>query len=155
MVALATVPSLSPDGSATGGHWPREAGMVGPLALASFAAERRERDDGTTILALSGELDLRTVSRLEDELSHDDPPVSLVIVDLSQLEFIDSSGLHALLATHRRLQRSGGRLVIVRGSPQVQRVLEITGLDRLFEIVEEPPPATPNSGNTIAPRGAT
>jgi anti-anti-sigma factor len=57
------------------------------------------------------------------------PSGSLVVVDLCQLTFIDSSGLGAIHAARQAAIENGGNLVICRPSPMVYRVLEITGLD--------------------------
>ena len=57
------------------------------------------------------------------------PPGALVVVDLSQLTFMDSSGLGAIHAARRGAIKDGGTLVVSRPSPIVHKVLEITGLD--------------------------
>ena len=57
------------------------------------------------------------------------PPGSLVVVDLYELTFMDSSGLGAIHAARRMAIKDGGNLVVCRPSPMVHRVLEITGLD--------------------------
>lgn len=53
----------------------------------------------------------------------------LVVLDLLQLTFIDSSGLGAIHAARRAAIEDGGSLVLCRPTPMVYRVLEITGLD--------------------------
>lgn len=82
--------------------------------------------DGGRVFALRGELDASTVGNLAERLT---APGSLVVVDLCQLTFIDSSGLGAIHAARRRALASGGDLVVSRPSASVYRVLEITGLD--------------------------
>jgi anti-anti-sigma factor len=103
-----------------------------------FALARDEPADGVIILSLVGELDLATVSRLEAQLRNDERPGRVIVADLRELRFIDSSGLQALVRADQRLRQDGGRLAIVAGSLQVQRVFELTGIDRLLEIVEDP-----------------
>ena len=83
--------------------------------------------DGGRIYALSGELDACTCRGLAEALIG--PPGSLVVVDLCQLTFMDSSGLGAIHAARRIAIKDGGNLVVCRPSPLVYRVLEITGLD--------------------------
>ncbi|MGH2718752.1 MAG: STAS domain-containing protein [Actinomycetota bacterium] len=82
---------------------------------------------GSGALRLVGELDISTASLLEEALHE---PTSLggdVVLDLSELSFIDSTGLQALLALGRDLGQ-GGRLVLHSLSPAVARVFELTGL---------------------------
>lgn len=83
--------------------------------------------DGGRVVALTGELDALTCQGLAEHLIGS--PGSLVVVDLSQLTFIDSSGLGALHVARQRAIKGGGNLVVSRPSPMVRRVLEITGLD--------------------------
>ena len=83
--------------------------------------------DGARIFALRGELDASTCGGLAERLVG--PPGSLVVIDLSQLTFMDSSGLGAIHTARRVAIKDGGNLVVSRPSPIVLRVLEITGLD--------------------------
>jgi anti-anti-sigma factor len=83
--------------------------------------------DGVRIFALRGELDACSCRGLAEHLLG--PPGSLVVVDLYQLTFMDSSGLGAIHAARRMAIKNGGDLVVCRPSPMVYRVLEITGLD--------------------------
>jgi stage II sporulation protein AA (anti-sigma F factor antagonist) len=100
---------------------------------------RVREDDGHVVVAAGGELDLATASALEDAVL---PPVRdgrHVVVDLRELEFMDSSGVRVIVAAHLAAQEHGGRLSLVRlavGTP-IQRVLEISGLDDVLDIVDE------------------
>ena len=91
------------------------------FGVASYAV------DGGRVFALSGELDVSTVPGLHAQLITE--PGSLVVLDLSRLTFIDSSGLGAIHAARQRVIDEGGTLVVCRPNPAVHRVLEITGLD--------------------------
>lgn len=82
---------------------------------------------GGRIFALGGELDACTCRGLAEQLVG--PPGSLIVLDLCELTFMDSSGLGAIHAARRIAIRDGGNLVVCRPSPMVYRVLEITGLD--------------------------
>ncbi|HEX8648798.1 MAG TPA: STAS domain-containing protein, partial [Thermoleophilaceae bacterium] len=98
-----------------------------------------ERPDGVHI-ALSGELDLATAPKLEDELrSAEERGAGVIFLDLRPLSFMDSSGLRALLAADSRAREGGRRLVLVRGDERVQRVLKITRLDERLEIIDDLP----------------
>lgn len=94
---------------------------------------------GGITFALSGDLDLSTLEQLESalEASLDGNP-ELVVFDLRELTFLDSSGLRAMLALHASQRERGGRLVLVRGPRRVHRVLELTRADDELEIVTHP-----------------
>ena len=81
-----------------------------------------------TVLTISGELDVASSQELEHELArlHE---VSLVVIDLRGLTFVDSTGLGVLVRAHQRAQERGCRLALVRGNGQVTRLLNLTGLD--------------------------
>ena len=110
-----------------------EASVPGsPLSI-----ERHEVADGGTRLALVGELDLATLHVLEQELDQIAPTEKRLVLDLRRLEFVDSSGLHALLRADRRLSDAGGQLTIVRGPRAVERLFRLTGLDTRLRIVDQ------------------
>jgi anti-sigma B factor antagonist len=60
-----------------------------------------------------------------------------IVVDLSHVDFMDSTGLGVLVGVSRRLKLLGGSLAIVSPDPTIRRVFEIAGLDRRFEIFEQ------------------
>jgi len=60
-----------------------------------------------------------------------------VVVDLSQAAFLDSSGLGALTNSKRRIERKGGRLVVINTNDQMRRVFELTGLMRVLNVVPD------------------
>jgi anti-sigma B factor antagonist len=95
--------------------------------------ESRTEGDGI-VLSLHGELDLTSAPIFERELraAESASPVRLV-VDLSGLEFMDSTGLRALLLARERAGGNGHRLTLRRGPRQVQRVLELTKTVDAFE----------------------
>jgi anti-anti-sigma factor len=82
------------------------------------------RQDG--VIAVSGELDSATAGTLDDALVAVRPPIR---VDLAELTFIDSAGLHALLRLH---QRPGTVLTVVDASPNVRRLFELAGVAALL-----------------------
>jgi len=90
-------------------------------------------DDGTVSISLEGELDLASAPQVEERLSSVEArrPARL-IVDLSRLAFIDSTGLRLLLQADARAREHGCELVLRPGDASVQRVFEVTGaLDAL------------------------
>jgi anti-sigma B factor antagonist len=103
-----------------------------PLSVA-----RHKRPDGSTQLTLVGELDLATLHVLERELEQIVASENRLVLDLRRLEFVDSSGLHALLRADRRFTDAGGQLTIVRGPRAVERLFRLTGLDTRLRIVDQ------------------
>ena len=94
--------------------------------------------DGLAHVVLRGELDLSTVGKVQDELDKVEsstPPV--LVLDLSGLTFLDSTGLRCVVTADERARKSGRRLVIVRGPDHVQRVFTITKLDERLEMVDD------------------
>jgi anti-anti-sigma factor len=108
-----------------------------------FDVDDTPRGDADVSLVLRGELDLSTVEQLEREVSSRvDGRPDLVVVDLRELTFLDSTGLRLMLRLHGHLQSTGGRLVLVKGPQRVQRVFELTGATDELEIVEDPQQAS-------------
>jgi anti-sigma B factor antagonist len=99
-----------------------------------------ERGEGSAwVLAVSGELDLRTSPELEERLARVwSTGAELVILDLRQIEFMDSTGLRVLLGAHQRAQETGRRFALVKGADQVERVLTLTGVRDLLTVVDAP-----------------
>jgi anti-sigma B factor antagonist len=103
-----------------------------------FSVEERN-EGGAWVVAASGELDLRTSPELEERLDRVwRAGAELVILDLRQIEFMDSTGLRVLLAAHQRAQETSRRFALVRGADQVERVLTLTGVRDLLTVVDAP-----------------
>jgi anti-anti-sigma factor len=97
-----------------------------------------EERDGLIHLALKGELDLSTVGKVQEELRRVEasgPPV--LVLDLSKLTFLDSTGLRCLVTADERGREAGRRVVIVRGPDPVQRVFAITRLEERLDMVDD------------------
>jgi anti-anti-sigma factor len=97
-----------------------------------------EDRDGLVHMALVGELDLSSVAKVQEELRRieADAPATLVM-DLSKLSFLDSTGLRCIVTADERAREAGRRIVIVRGPDAVQRVFAITRLEERLEIVDD------------------
>jgi anti-sigma B factor antagonist len=97
-----------------------------------------EDRDGLVRVALVGELDLSTVAKVQEELRRVEAssPATLV-VDLSKLTFLDSTGLRCIVTADERARAEGRRIVIVRGPDAVQRVFAITRLEERLEMVDD------------------
>jgi anti-sigma B factor antagonist len=92
--------------------------------------------DGTAVVSVSGDLDLWNSPALEQRLrSCVERGDAWIVVDLTKASFLDSSGLGALTASMRAVERKGGRLVVVNRSDQMRRVFELTGLLRVLNVM--------------------
>jgi anti-sigma B factor antagonist len=109
-----------------------------PEAPAARLDVRRVDHPLGVVLTLAGELTLATAPVLQKRLDHAMRGKAAVVIDLSRLRFIDSSGLGMLVAAERQLRDSGGQLVLVRGPQAVHRPFELTGLDSHFEFCDSP-----------------
>ncbi len=93
-----------------------------------------DRDEVT--VAPAGELDLASAALLEREIRDLPGHVEHVVVDLRDVEFIDSTGLRTLLSVRNGAMRERRRLLVVPGPPRVQRIFELTGTRGLFDWAE-------------------
>ena len=99
-----------------------------------------EENSGVACVVASGELDLATAEELEEALrrqERDEPP--MLVLDLREITFMDSTGLRAVIAADSRARDRGARLVIVRAPEEVDRVFRLTKMDEHLEMVDEPP----------------
>jgi anti-sigma B factor antagonist len=95
-------------------------------------------DGDRATVALRGELDLAGVDRARQAIEQAEAgDASLLVLDLSQLEFIDSTGLEVVLRAARRAHDDGRRLIVQRPSRYVRRLLEITAIDQSLDIVDD------------------
>ena len=108
--------------------------------MEAFSLQTEERPD-CVVLAVAGEVDLGTAPQLKERLGelvaeghrH-------VVVDLTATEFLDSTGLGALVAGLKRLRAHEGDMRVVCTTPRVRKVFEITHVDRvlpLYDSVDE------------------
>jgi anti-anti-sigma factor len=95
---------------------------------------RLERNEWS-IISPSGEIDLATVGQLENELNANlESGPKHVVVDLTGVTFMDSTGLRALLAAHQNLAIMGRRMTLVVAGGPVDRLLDISGVGPNLEI---------------------
>lgn len=92
-----------------------------------------KNDDGTLLFKLRGSLDLATAPTVRAALSDATEQGSHnLIVDLTQLEFLDSTGLGVLIGAHRRAAEHGGSFRLIVSDGPISRLLNITGLIAVF-----------------------
>ena len=99
--------------------------------------DTQERD-GLVQVSLRGELDLSTADKVEDELRRiEDRADKLLVLDLSGLTFLDSTGLRLMVTADQRARKAGRRLALVKGPETVHRVFTITKLDERLQMVDD------------------
>ena len=111
----------------------RAASFMSPLEIITKEGE------GQTRIALVGELDIASTPQFEaglEKVEADAPAV--LVLDLRKVEFIDSTGLRAVISADERARSGGRRFVIIRGTTAVERVFSVTQLDQRLEIVDDP-----------------
>lgn len=94
----------------------------------------RRNLDGAVCLALSGELDLASVSELQAQFKDLARTEDDVIVDMSGLDYIDSTGAKTLLDAHRQLSRTGRRIVLAAVQAMARRIIDVMGLGKAIPI---------------------
>jgi len=94
-----------------------------------------KKSEAVPLIVLSGEVDAYTCSRFREAMIDviEDGHPSLV-VNMADVEYIDSSGLGTLVGGLKRASERGGKIAIVCNSLQIRKVFEITGLERVFPI---------------------
>jgi anti-sigma B factor antagonist len=91
----------------------------------------------TAVLRLGGDVDLHTAPHLRERLTRlIDGGATLVVVDLDEVTFIDSTTLGVLLGASKRLRPRGGQLRIAVSVPSIRKIFEITLLDRIFQLYD-------------------
>jgi anti-sigma B factor antagonist len=111
------------------------------VRLVELNVSSRFHDDHTIVI-ICGEIDLYTAPRLHSELAGllADGMPARVVIDMSGVEFCDSTGMNVLLSCLRRARERGGDLEIAAPRPAVRKILQVTGLDSVFTVVEDADP---------------
>ena len=102
----------------------------------TFDVERRDR---TLVLTLHGEIDHHSAVQVRtrmDELIWEEKPEKTVL-DLSAIEFMDSSGLGLIMGRYSLMQRLGGELTLKNPNPRIVKIFALAGLERMVKIEED------------------
>jgi anti-sigma B factor antagonist len=107
-----------------------------------FVTRERDIDDRTAVVSVEGEIHVSTAPEFSGALAATIAAGrTFLVLDLSGVMFIDSTGLSVLLNALRRLTRAGGAMALVCQNPTVLRLFEITKLDTTFAIHADLEPA--------------
>lgn len=101
-----------------------------------FALSEERLANGAYVVAVAGEVDIFTAPDLKRTIAQAiEDGARLLVVDLTQTRFLDSTALGVLIGAVKRLRPLDGRLAIVNTEPSTAKTFQITGLDRIFTIV--------------------
>lgn len=109
------------------------------------------REGNVAVIDLAGEVDAYTSSRFREVmLDVIEGGTSRIVVSMRNVDYIDSSGLGALVGGLKRISERSGKIVLVCEKPQVRKVFEITGLEKVFQIFESEKDAVAAAGEPAA-----
>lgn len=108
----------------------------GVVAVAPFSVSS-ERVGEYVVIAVTGEVDAHTAEQVRDAVEAGITPGARVVGDLSEVTFLDSTGLGVFVTALKHLREQDGSLDLVVTSPRVMKVFELTGLDVVIPIHED------------------
>jgi anti-sigma B factor antagonist len=110
-------------------------GWLATQALRELDITTEAGGPGVAVVALTGEIDLYTCPEFKQELLRVIADgATLVVVDLTGTTFIDSTALGVIIRGVERLKQRDGRLVVVCADPNILKIFEVTGLNRIFSV---------------------
>lgn len=119
--------------------------MTAPMRPPSHPEENKalaivpQHEDGTQHIRLSGELDVSTVPEFNKRISElRQRDIHSIVLDLSGITFMDSTGLSAILVAEMHARMRGQRFSVIEGPPHVNELFRLTGVDNFLEIVSRP-----------------
>jgi anti-sigma B factor antagonist len=94
-----------------------------------------DRDDHAVVTA-TGEIDVETAGSLSESVTEALAQAPRVLLDLSAVTFIDSTGLGVLVRAHRAAEARGGFFAVVHPTPQTRKLVRVLGLDQLLHVYD-------------------
>jgi anti-anti-sigma factor len=105
--------------------------------MLNFDVESRVEGD-RAIVAVRGDLDLQVAERVVAEIEKvEERAPAVLVIDLSRLSFLDSSGMGVIAAAQARAVEAGRRIVLVKPPYSVRRAFELSGFDEVIEVVDD------------------
>lgn len=100
-----------------------------------FAVIAQPGTEGVSTVMVQGEVDVYTAPRLKEEIHGCiDAGCTRLVVDLSGVAYMDSSGLGVLIGALKRVREEGGDLILSAPNPRIARIMDVTGLARIFNV---------------------
>ena len=116
---------------------PRDSWRVSPI-VPHFELSEDDANAGAHLISLRGEIHVTTAPRLSEHLTEAiESGKTAIVLDMSDVEFIDSTGLSVLLNALRLVGQRDGALALVCTNPTVLRLFQITGLESTFDIFDD------------------
>jgi anti-sigma B factor antagonist len=110
----------------------------------------RTPNETTCILAIEGEVDVYTSPQLkQDIIELAEKGIKHLIINLSEVEYLDSTGLGVLIGGLKRLRENDGNMALVGPGMRISRIFEITGLDKIFDIYATEQEASEKEGVSL------
>ncbi|HEY3415031.1 MAG TPA: STAS domain-containing protein [Armatimonadota bacterium] len=100
-----------------------------------FTVIAQPPNEGVSVVTVQGEVDVYTAPRLKEEIHHSiDAGCTHLAIDLSGVAYMDSSGLGVLIGALKRVREEGGDLILSAPNPRIARIMDVTGLSRIFNV---------------------
>jgi anti-sigma B factor antagonist len=129
----------TPSLRAAPGRWEKAVRYDAGVGAQEHLRVDARRADDRVVLHLTGELDLASSPIFERALEDADvASAPLLVLDLDELKFVDSTGLRVILLAHEGSRARGQEFAITPGSPQVQRLLSITSVAEHMHVLASP-----------------
>lgn len=101
----------------------------------NFKIDTFSLENGAPVIVLEGEVDVYTAPQLKQQMiSLLEAGAKQMIIDLTKVEYFDSTALGVLIGGLKRMRERDGNLSLICPNPRIRRVFEITGLDKIFDI---------------------
>ncbi|MBP5245991.1 MAG: STAS domain-containing protein [Clostridiales bacterium] len=94
---------------------------------------------GNLVVKLDGEIDHHSIKEFREELDKmiGESRPKTMILELSGIDFMDSSGLGLVLGRYRKLSEAGSKMLIKNPTPEAERILKMAGVDKLVKIIKQ------------------
>lgn len=100
-----------------------------------FAVSTQPNGDSVAVINVQGEVDVYTAPKLREEIHKQlDQGATKIVVDLTNVAYMDSSGLGVLIGALKRAREENGDLVVASPNPRISRILDVTGLSKIFNV---------------------
>jgi anti-sigma B factor antagonist len=106
-------------------------------AQGSFSVDGHAPADGVQRVVVVGDLDIASSPMLQDRVEELSVPHSTLVLDLGEVTFLDSTGLRALWSLRQNVAGTGGRFLLASPSEAVNRVLQLTKLEKVFDYARD------------------
>ncbi len=95
-----------------------------------------KKEKNYLIVSVIGDVDISLTDSLREDVDRalEEYSVNRLVFDLTEVDFVDSSGLGVILGRYKRVTAKGGKVYLAGAKPQVKKVLDLSGLPHLMEI---------------------